>query len=82
MARLSRFQLTKKREEMPFVPDSVETTIRELLVDVLGDAPATVAAMTDDTPPPSPIVRVDPDGVRIAQRTLTAVGVPALEPDA
>ena len=35
---------------MPFVPDSVETTIRELLVDVLGVAPATVAAMTDDTP--------------------------------
>ena len=35
---------------MPFVPDSVETTIRELLVDVLGVAPATVAAMTDATP--------------------------------
>ena len=35
---------------MPFVPDSIETTIRELLIDVLGVAPATVAAMTDDTP--------------------------------
>ena len=35
---------------MPFVPDETETTIRELLIDVLGVAPATVAAMTDDTP--------------------------------
>lgn len=35
---------------MPFVADSTETIIRELLVEVLGVAPATVAAMTDDTP--------------------------------
>jgi acyl carrier protein len=30
--------------------DPVDSAIRELLVDVLGVAPATVAAMTDDTP--------------------------------
>jgi acyl carrier protein len=35
---------------MPFVPDETETAIRQLLVDVLGVAPATVAAMTDATP--------------------------------
>jgi acyl carrier protein len=35
---------------MPFAQDPTETTIRELLIDVLGVAPATVAAMTDDTP--------------------------------
>ncbi|MFM2411254.1 MAG: hypothetical protein RL481_2082, partial [Pseudomonadota bacterium] len=35
---------------MPFVPDVTETAIRDLLIDALGVAPATVAAMTDDTP--------------------------------
>jgi acyl carrier protein len=35
---------------MPFVADETETTIRALLIDVLGVAPATAAAMTDDTP--------------------------------
>jgi acyl carrier protein len=35
---------------MPFVPDETENAIRELLVDVLGVAPAIVAGMTDDTP--------------------------------
>jgi acyl carrier protein len=35
---------------MPFVADETETTIRALLIDVLGVAAATVAAMTDDTP--------------------------------
>jgi acyl carrier protein len=35
---------------MPFVPDEIETAIRDLLIDVLGVAPATVAAMTDETP--------------------------------
>jgi acyl carrier protein len=35
---------------MPFIADETETTIRQLLIDVLGVAPATVAAMTDDTP--------------------------------
>ncbi len=35
---------------MPFVPDETETAVRALLVDILGVAPATVAAMTDDTP--------------------------------
>ncbi len=35
---------------MPFVVDETETTIRQLLIDVLGVAPANVAAMTDDTP--------------------------------
>ncbi len=36
--------------DMPFVPDETETAVRALLVDILGVAPATVAAMTDDTP--------------------------------
>lgn len=35
---------------MPFVPDEIEAAIRDLLIDVLGVAPATVAAMTDETP--------------------------------
>ncbi len=35
---------------MPFVPDVTETAIRDLLIDALGVAPATVAAMTNDTP--------------------------------
>jgi len=42
---------------MPFVPDVTETAIRDLLIDALGVAPATVAAMTKVSEPLSLLQR-------------------------